>query len=75
MITVKYFASLQDTVGKAEDKLDASANLSIEAIWQTLHNTPLPKGMLVSLNQEYAALTDPVTDGDEVAYFPPVTGG
>ncbi len=29
----------------------------------------------VAVNQEFAAPTDPVTDGDEVALFPPVTGG
>jgi len=29
----------------------------------------------VAVNQEFAAPEDPVTDGDEVAIFPPVTGG
>ena len=29
----------------------------------------------VAVNQEYAQPADPVAAGDEVAFFPPVTGG
>ena len=29
----------------------------------------------VAVNQEYATLDEPVSHGDEVAFFPPVTGG
>ncbi|MEK9725383.1 MAG: molybdopterin converting factor subunit 1 [Rhodospirillaceae bacterium] len=29
----------------------------------------------VAVNQEYATLNEPVKEGDEVAFFPPVTGG
>jgi molybdopterin synthase sulfur carrier subunit len=28
-----------------------------------------------AVNQDYAELSDPVRPGDEVAFFPPVTGG
>jgi molybdopterin synthase sulfur carrier subunit len=31
--------------------------------------------MLVAVNMEYADMQAPVRDGDEVAFFPPVTGG
>jgi molybdopterin synthase sulfur carrier subunit len=31
--------------------------------------------VLVAINQEMATLASVVTDGDEVAFFPPVTGG
>ena len=29
----------------------------------------------LAINQEYASLDKAVSDGDEVAFFPPVTGG
>jgi len=31
--------------------------------------------VLAAVNHEYAAPDTPVKDGDEVAFFPPVTGG
>ncbi|MEP5717841.1 MAG: MoaD/ThiS family protein, partial [Alphaproteobacteria bacterium] len=33
------------------------------------------KVVRVAVNQEYVSLNHPVTAGDEVAFFPPVTGG
>ena len=35
----------------------------------------LPPAPIVAINQRYAALTDPVRPGDEVALIPPVAGG
>jgi sulfur-carrier protein len=35
----------------------------------------MPESMLAAVNMEYAELDFPVQDGDEVAFFPPVTGG
>jgi molybdopterin synthase sulfur carrier subunit len=35
----------------------------------------LPPNTLAAVNMEYAELTQSVRDGDEVAFFPPVTGG
>ena len=34
-----------------------------------------PEAVRVAVNQEYAKPGDPVGPGDEVALFPPVTGG
>jgi molybdopterin synthase sulfur carrier subunit len=34
-----------------------------------------PSVVRVAVNQEYVPLKHPVRDGDEVALFPPVTGG
>ncbi|HOB61810.1 MAG TPA: MoaD/ThiS family protein [Candidatus Competibacteraceae bacterium] len=75
-IQIKYFASLRDRLGRAEDQLDASGELSVATVWQRLWpDTPLPRNTLTAVNLEYVGLEQAVRDGDEVAFFPPVTGG
>lgn len=75
-IQVKYFASLRDRLGRAEDRLDAAAGLTVAEVWAMLWpGTPLPSNTLTAVNMEYAEPTQIVRDGDEVAFFPPVTGG
>lgn len=75
-IRVLYFASLKDTLGRAEDILDYAPNLSVKKLWQELNPTVnLPGNTLTAVNMEYVKLSTIVADGDEVAFFPPVTGG
>ena len=75
-IHVKYFASLRDRLGRAEDRLDAVAELTVAGVWTALWpDAPWPPNTLAAVNMEYAEWTQKVQDGDEVAFFPPVTGG
>lgn len=75
-IQIKYFASLRDRLGRAEDQLDTAADLTVAGVWAALWpDAPLPPNTLIAVNMEYAELTQTVQNGDEVAFFPPVTGG
>ena len=75
-IQVKYFASLRDRLGRAEDELNLEQTATITEVWQQLWpDTPLPPNTLAAVNLEYRDWEHPVKDGDEVAFFPPVTGG
>lgn len=75
-IHVKYFASLRDRLGRAEDHLDANIELTVAGVWAALWpDKSLPPNTLAAVNMEYAGLEQIVRDGDEVAFFPPVTGG
>ncbi|MDG4552590.1 MAG: MoaD/ThiS family protein [Candidatus Contendobacter sp.] len=75
-IQVKYFASLRDRLGRAEDRLAATEGMTVAAVWTALWpETPLPPNTLAAVNMEYASPGQLVRDGDEVAFFPPVTGG
>jgi molybdopterin synthase sulfur carrier subunit len=75
-IHVKYFASLRDRLGRAEDRLDAAGEQTVAGIWAALWpDTPLPPNTLMAVNMEYAGPEQVVRDGDEAAFFPPVTGG
>ncbi len=76
MITVKYFASLRETLGRSQDVLDASAATTVRDVWVQIADTSeIPPNLLVAVNMEYADMDQPIKDGDEVAFFPPVTGG
>ncbi len=75
-ITVKFFASLRELLGKEEVLLEPSDNLTLEQTWQqATNNIEMPAKLLMAVNLEYAKPGDPVNDNDEVAFFPPVTGG
>lgn len=75
-LQIRYFASLRDSVGRAGDSIDSVNAASIAEIWARVSgNRPLPANVLVAVNREYAGLDRQVKDGDEVAFFPPVTGG
>ncbi|GMR04072.1 MAG: molybdopterin converting factor subunit 1 [Gammaproteobacteria bacterium] len=74
-ITVKFFASIREKLGRNEDAIDFKGISCVADVWKTVTPVPLPSNTVVAVNQEYAALDQAVHDGDEVAFFPPVTGG
>ena len=75
-ITVRYFASLKQDMGRDEDRLDAARVATVADVWRGVAGgKPLSANTLSAVNMEYAGLDQPVEDGDEVAFFPPVTGG
>ena len=73
-ITVKFFARLREQVGKGDDSLDSADN--VQAAWdQATDGMAMPNNTLCAINMEYVDAQASVKDGDEVAFFPPVTGG
>lgn len=75
-ITVKFFASLRERVGKADASIDASSANTVLQVWQqSVGEQVLDANILCAVNMEYVGSDHAVTDGDEVAFFPPVTGG
>lgn len=75
-ITVKYFASLRERLGRAQDEIPAADIMTVADAWRrATHSAELPPNTLVAVNMDYAQLNDRIRDGDEVAFFPPVTGG
>lgn len=73
-IHVKFFASLREKIGHSEFTLDSASSAS-DAWNQSTDGATPPDNMLVAINLEYAQLSDATKEGDEVAFFPPVTGG
>ncbi len=80
-IKVLYFASLREDIGRGSDDIDfpsteSSVSLSVEQLWlNATGQETFPDNLLVAVNQEYTDSKALLVDGDEVAFFPPVTGG
>ncbi len=79
-----YFAWLKQKIGHSEEEVTLPEGVkNVEELLQWLagrgenYAAALsdPKAVRVAVNQEYARPADPVKNDDEVALFPPVTGG
>lgn len=84
MIDVQYFASIRESLGRAREQVPADVDTgtvaALIAKLAALHGAEwdriLRQGrVLVAVNQTVARPETAVRDGDEVAFFPPVTGG
>ena len=81
-VTIKYFASIREAIGQGSELRETSA-LSLADLRNELlaaspaHAASLARGKSVrmAINQVMSDETAPLTDGCEVAFFPPVTGG
>lgn len=79
-----YFAWVKTTIGKAEEELTPPASVrDVAGLLSWLKEQgptyaqalAQPQRLRVAVNQDYARLETAVAAGDEVALFPPVTGG
>ena len=84
MVTVLYFASLRESLGVAREQLAIpEATATVSTLVESLRSRDgrfteafAPgKSWRVAVNQQMASLGTPLKPGDEVAFFPPVTGG
>lgn len=75
-VNVRFFASLRERVGVGEKALNLTDPATIADVWTlAAPGLEMPGNVLVARNREYSALDQPVSAGDEIAFFPPVTGG
>ncbi|MDC9727955.1 MAG: molybdopterin converting factor subunit 1 [Methyloprofundus sp.] len=75
-IKVRYFASLKELIGQATDDCEFVSGMTVQDVWQKLlPEKSMPANILAAINMEYVSLDTLVKDADELAFFPPVTGG
>ena len=83
-IRILYFALLRDALGRAQEELDVPEDVTAVAAlreWLRRRGEPYESALgnarrvRAAVNQEMAEPDDAVKAGDEVAFFPPVTGG
>ena len=83
MIRLRYFASLRETLGRGDEQLELPEGVNNVAsltrwlqsrggVWDTALSD---HRLHMAVNQEIVKPDTPISDGDEVAWFPPVTGG
>jgi len=83
MIEVKYFARFREELGTSEERIEAAEAETLDSLlaglrgrggaWSRLFAAD--QRVMMAVNQEVADRGTPLKDGDEVALFPPVTGG
>jgi molybdopterin synthase sulfur carrier subunit len=82
MIRVQYFARYREALGLDGEQLsDIQALATLDdlrqhllargGVWQVLAE----QNLMCARNQELCSLDEPLAEGDEVAFFPTVTGG
>jgi molybdopterin converting factor subunit 1 len=79
-VTIRLFARLREMAGDAELTRKLPEGATARNAWDTLVAEfpgfdDYSKAVSCAVNQEYARMTTPLSDGDEVAFLPPVSGG
>ena len=83
MVKVLYFASLRETLGTSRESVSLPTPANVGALISELRARGVAwaealaagKRWRVAVNQDMATLETLLAEGDEVAIFPPVTGG
>ena len=78
-INIRYFGQFRDFTGKREEILEVKKGITVEEIREYVREI-YPKiwaknEVLVAVNGNFGALDDVILETDEVAFFPPVSGG
>ena len=83
-MVVKYFSWIKEHIGKSEEQIDLPNNITnVNQLINYLneidekYNIIFEKKELIKIavNKTYSSFEDKISNSDEIAFFPPVTGG
>ncbi|MCW4050453.1 MAG: molybdopterin converting factor subunit 1 [Candidatus Bathyarchaeota archaeon] len=78
-IKVKYYASFRDMTGKNEEVLEVKDGITVKGIRDHVRGIyekiAQKEQVLVAVNGTFTQLDEVIKEGDDVAFFPPVSGG
>lgn len=83
-MVIKYFSWIKEHIGKSEETIELPVNVStIEELMLYLENLNdkyklafKKKDLIkIAINKSYSSIDDKINNNDEIAFFPPVTGG
>ena len=73
-ITILYFAHLRETRGVSEETMRLEHSVSVGALFSQIFNMP-STGIRFAIDAEYVSADTLLSDGDEIAFLPPMGGG
>lgn len=79
-VRVLFFGMLKEVTGRAEDTLELAPGARLETAFAHYAEAfprlrELSASIVMARNQQFARAADPLADGDELAFLPPVSGG
>jgi len=79
-VRVLFFGMVKDLVGRTSEDADFPAGTDLRAVFESYaarypRLRDLSSSIVVARNQEFADISTSITEGDEVAFLPPVSGG
>ena len=83
-MVVKYFSWIKENIGKSEEQIDLPSNVTnVNQLINYLseidkkYNIIFDKKELIKIavNKTYSSFDTNISNSDEIAFFPPVTGG
>jgi molybdopterin converting factor subunit 1 len=79
-VTVKLFARLRDIAGTSDIVRQVQPGTTVRSLWRDLAAeftdfAAYERSISAAVNADYAGMDHTLSDGDEVAFLPPVSGG
>jgi molybdopterin synthase catalytic subunit len=79
-VQVLFFGLLKEIVGRSEDRIEVPPGGRLQDVFeyyakQFPHLKDLAGSIVLARNQTFSSPAEPIADGDEVAFLPPVSGG
>jgi molybdopterin synthase sulfur carrier subunit len=78
-VRIRLFSTIRQVVGQSDVEWDAPVE-NAQELWNALSEQhpalkPMGGSRVVAVNHQHVSQDHPLKDGDEVAFFPPVSGG
>ncbi len=79
-VRVRLFAFLREAAGRGDAELQLAQGATAEEAWRQLAAqhpalAATRPSLMASVNRRYATFDTVLSDGDEVVFIPPVSGG
>jgi MoaE-MoaD fusion protein len=74
-VVVRLFAGLRERAGGGTHEVDVVEGTRASDVWAAIRLGEEPNGVLYAINKQYVERDTELSDGDEVALIPPVSGG